>query len=98
MIFKKKLSVLTKFLYLSENYFLIPYSTSAYFFLGTLFYFGKISNKRPLNKGISSATNFERFISLKDLIRSISSSLSLSYLFVLPAVLKTDNIFLKPKS
>jgi len=47
---------------------------------------------------ISSATNLERFISLRDLISNISSSESNSYLFVLPAVLKTDKIFLRPKS
>jgi len=51
-----------------------------------------------LKRGISSATNLDKFISLKALINNISSSASYSYLFVLPAVLRTDKIFLRPKS
>jgi len=76
----------------------IFFSTSGYNFFGTFVYLGKISAKSPLNNGISSATNFDRFISLKDLIISISSTAVYSSLLVLPADLSTDNIFLNPKS
>lgn len=70
---------------------------------------GKISFKSPSKREISSNTNFDMFISLKDLISKNYSknyffsgvemfSGFVSFLFVLPAVLKTDKIFLKPKS
>lgn len=62
-------------------------------------YLGKISASSCKKRGISYATNLERFMSLKVLAMIISSSSALgSYLFELPAVLKTERIFLSPKS
>ena len=70
---------------------------------------GKISLSKPSNNSISSKTSFDIFIFLRDLINKNSSKNSFFYgvkvwsgfiyfLFVFPAVLKTDKIFRKPKS
>ncbi len=97
MIFRVKESFLIRFYFLLMTSGIF-YSMSGYVFLGTSVYLGKISNNSPLKRGISSATNLERFISLNDLIKSISSSDLVSNRLVLPAVLNTDNMFLRPKS
>ena len=51
----------------------IIFSISGYCIFGTEVCFGKISYNKYPNNGISSATNFDKFISLKDLISNISS-------------------------
>lgn len=62
-------------------------------------YLGKISLSNCKNKGISQATNLERFISRRVLHKIISSEASnASSLLLLPAVLSTDRILRKPKS
>jgi len=51
-----------------------------------------------LKSEISSNTSLDKFISLKVLHKSISSFDVSSDLNVIPAVLSTDKMFLKPKS
>lgn len=76
----------------------ILFSISGYIFFGGFVCLGKISKSSPLNRGISSDTNLDKFISLRERINNISSSDFISNLFVLPAVLKTERMFLRPKS
>lgn len=70
---------------------------------------GKISFSSPSKRGISSNTSLDIFMSLRDLISKNSSKNYFFYgvntisgfvyfLLVLPAVLRTDKMFLRPKS
>ena len=60
--------------------------------------FGNRSDIRDRNKGSSSLTIFEIFISRKTLMTIVFSVSFRHSLFVEPRVLSTDKIFLRPKS
>lgn len=59
---------------------------------------GKVSLKSERKRPISSKTNLDRFMSLNVLARMRYSSWLRSSLLEVPAVLKTERMFLKPKS